>query len=100
VASASTRDIFPSQPKRGQFPWYAVHVKSRFEREVSEALRQKGYEEFAAFYRTRRRWSDRTKTVEFPLFPGYIFCRFDGAGPLRCGRVRRSRRGWAAASGP
>ena len=67
----------PLPPGERRFPWYALRVKPRFERKVSQSLHQKGYEEFAPFYRSRRRWSDRTKTVEFPLFPGYIFCRFD-----------------------
>jgi transcription antitermination factor NusG len=31
-----------------------------------------------------RRWSDRMKEVEQPLFPGYLFCRFDmhNRGPV------------------
>lgn len=28
-------------------------------------------------YRSRRRWSDRFKQLDLPLFPGYLFCRFD-----------------------
>jgi transcription antitermination factor NusG len=28
-------------------------------------------------YKARRRWSDRIKEVEAPLFPGYLFCRFN-----------------------
>jgi transcription antitermination factor NusG len=28
-------------------------------------------------YRCRRRWSDRQQEVEFPLFPGYLFCRLN-----------------------
>jgi transcription antitermination factor NusG len=28
-------------------------------------------------YISRRRWSDRTKELEVPLFPGYLFCRFN-----------------------
>jgi transcription antitermination factor NusG len=40
-------------------------------------LRQKGYEDFLPLYKVRRRWSDRTKEVEKPLFSGYLFCFFD-----------------------
>jgi transcription antitermination factor NusG len=57
--------------------WFAIKVKSRCERAVSEALRQKGYEEFLPLYWSRRRWSDRIKVLQLPLFSGYMFCRFD-----------------------
>jgi transcription antitermination factor NusG len=36
-----------------------------------------GYEDFLPLCKTRTRWSDRTKEAETPLFPGYLFCRFD-----------------------
>jgi transcription antitermination factor NusG len=58
-----------------QKQWFAVRVKSRYEKLVANMARNKGYEEFAPFYRRRQRWSDRVQSVEFPLFPGYIFCR-------------------------
>jgi transcription antitermination factor NusG len=57
--------------------WYAIRVKSRCEKMVSEQLRQKGYEEFLPAYWSRRLWSDRVKVLEVPVFPGYLFCRFD-----------------------
>jgi transcription antitermination factor NusG len=38
---------------------------------------EKGYEEFLPVYQSRRRWSDRVKSVELPLFPGYVFCRLN-----------------------
>lgn len=63
-----------------EYPWFAVRVKSRCEKMVSELLRQKGYEEFLPLYCSRRRWSDRIKVVELPLFAGYLFCRFDPTG--------------------
>ncbi|MGA2434440.1 MAG: UpxY family transcription antiterminator [Bryobacteraceae bacterium] len=57
--------------------WFALHVKPRYEKVASTMLRNKGYEEFLPLYRASRRWSDRMAEVDLPLFPGYIFCRFD-----------------------
>ncbi len=56
--------------------WFAIRVKSRCEKMVSEALRHKGFEEFLPLYWSRRRWSDRVKIMQLPLFSGYLFCRF------------------------
>jgi transcription antitermination factor NusG len=58
-------------------PWFAVRVKSNYEKPVSAILRGKGFEEFVPTYRCRRRWSDRIKVIDVPLFPGYLFCRLD-----------------------
>jgi len=58
-------------------PWYAVQVRSRYEVGVARYLRGMGFEEFLPLYESRKRWSDRTKVVQEPLFPGYLFCRFD-----------------------
>jgi len=59
------------------FPWYALRVRPRHEKMVASALLTKGYEGFLPLYRKRSRWSDRIKEVMLPLFPGYLFCRFD-----------------------
>jgi transcriptional antiterminator NusG len=57
-------------------PWFAVRVKPNFERTAAAGLAGKGFEPFLATYGKARKWSDRVKNVEFPLFPGYLFCRF------------------------
>ena len=59
-----------------EFHWYALHVRERFEKIVSTNLTGKGYEVFLPTYSSRRRWSDRIKVIEMPLFSGYVFCRF------------------------
>jgi transcription antitermination factor NusG len=60
-----------------RLPWFAIQVRSRYENIVAAFLMGKGYEWFLPSYWCRRRWSDRIKKVELPLFPGYVFCRFD-----------------------
>lgn len=40
-----------------------------------QALEGKGFEAFLPAYTSRRRWSDRIKELELPLFAGYLFCR-------------------------
>lgn len=56
--------------------WYALAVKPRHEKVIAKLLSYKGLEDFLPQYRDRRRWSDRIKLVELPLFSGYLFCRF------------------------
>lgn len=57
-------------------PWYALSVKHRHEEAVRSTLAFKGFEVLAPTYRARRRWADRVKEIELPLFAGYVFCRF------------------------
>jgi transcription antitermination factor NusG len=57
--------------------WFALRVKSHCERAVATIARNKGFEEFLPLYQSRRRWSDRFKWVELPLFPGYVLCRLN-----------------------
>ena len=50
---------------------------------VVDAFRHKGYEPFLPLYRSKRSWSDYVSTeIELPLFPGYVFCRFQAASRL------------------
>jgi transcription antitermination factor NusG len=65
-----------------QHQWFAVRTAAGREKAVSAQLQNKGYEEFLPLYKTRRQWSDRTKELELPLFPGYLFCRFDFSNRL------------------
>lgn len=59
------------------FPWFAVQVWARHEARVAEHLTGRGYPWFLPLYKCRKRWSDRVKVTDAPLFPGYLFCRFN-----------------------
>jgi len=59
------------------YPWFALQVRSRFENVVTAHLTGMSYESFLPLYKCRRRWSDRFKEIECPLFPGYVFCRLN-----------------------
>jgi transcription antitermination factor NusG len=61
----------------GSCSWFALQVRSRWESTVASLLQAKGLEIVLPTYPSTRKWSDRLKVVEAPLFPGYVFCRFD-----------------------
>ena len=69
-------------PDGGTSRWYALYVRSRHEKVVESGLRGKGYAAFLPFYRTKRRRIDRIAAIDVPLFPGYVFCRFDSNNRL------------------
>lgn len=59
------------------YPWFAIKVKSRHEKQVAAALRGKGYNEFLPLYRHPYRTAERVRYADLPLFPTYVFGRFD-----------------------
>ncbi len=94
MATASIRGYaFREKPERleksglGEPQWYAIRVRSRYEKAVADSLFQRDFEALCPVYHARRRWSDRSKVVEFPLFPGYVFSRFDLEDRLKVLRV-------------
>jgi transcription antitermination factor NusG len=58
-------------------PWYALQVRPRFEKQVAQSIGAKGIKTLLPTYLARRRWSDRTKILELPLFDGYVFCQIE-----------------------
>ena len=59
------------------FPWYGVRTRSNYEKTSAGILEYKGYTTFLPTYKSRRTWSDRLIEKDLPLFPGYIFARFE-----------------------
>jgi len=53
--------------------WYALYTRSQHEKTVSGMLSQKGFEVFVPLYTSIRRWKDRNKKLQLPLFPSYVF---------------------------
>tara|TARA_Y200000002_G_C22549537_1_gene607594 strand:- start:111 stop:620 length:510 start_codon:yes stop_codon:yes gene_type:complete len=60
--------------------WLAIYTKPRHEKVVAIELEKKGVEIFLPLLKERRKWSDRKKWVEFPLFKSYLFARNDNKG--------------------
>ena len=77
MASDSPTSDAVANPTSDNFSWFAVRVRSNFERTAVTHLRERGYEEFAPSHKAERQWSDRKKEVDQFLFPGYVFCRFN-----------------------
>jgi transcription antitermination factor NusG len=77
VSSVSTWDAemadgcvseFTEQPD-----WYAVHTRARHEKKVASELLESDISVYLPLVAQVRRWSDRRKIIEMPLFPCYVF---------------------------
>ena len=62
--------------------WFAIWTRSRHEKLVRDQLQQKDVEVFLPTIMKWSRWKDRKKQIEWPLFPGYCFARFDATDRL------------------
>ena len=56
--------------------WFVTTVRPQHEVVVAKWFEELALEPFSPFYNVVRQWSDRKKTLEQPIFPGYVFCRF------------------------
>lgn len=65
-------DVAP-MPSDHTTQWFAIKTRSRHEKSVAADLQQRGITTFLPIYEQKRRWSDRWKIVEFPLFSCYAF---------------------------
>lgn len=57
--------------------WYALYTRSRHEKFIEAELGKRSIEAFLPTRKVKRRWSDRTVTIEEPLFKSYIFVKTD-----------------------
>lgn len=57
--------------------WFAIYTKPRWEKKVHQLLSDKGVETYCPLNKVKRKWSDRIKTIDEPLFKSYVFVRVD-----------------------
>jgi transcription antitermination factor NusG len=60
-----------------EWPWYAIMVRTSREKTSTMLLENAGYNCYLPLTKCTRRWSDRIKESEVPVFPGYLFCRMN-----------------------
>ena len=59
---------------------YALYTKPRWEKKVFRLLTERGMEAYCPLNKVRKKWSDRIKLVEEPLFKSYVFVHTDETG--------------------
>ncbi len=73
--------------------WLVLYTRSRFEKQVHQQLLNEHIESYLPSKTVVKKWSDRRKSVEEPLFPGYVFMHttekerlnaLDTSGVVRC----------------
>ncbi len=62
--------------------WYVIYTRPRWEKKVYSLLTAKSIESYCPLNKVRRKWSDRVKLVEEPLFKSYVFVKTDEEGRL------------------
>ena len=79
----ATRQVPILEERREDSRWYALHTMSHCEAKVATYVRAFDVEIFLPDYPSRRQWNDRVKIIRCPLFPGYVFGRFQRKLPIQ-----------------
>jgi transcription antitermination factor NusG len=72
----------PIAPAPAGIAWFAIWTRSRHEQVVREQIQRRHFDAFLPTVTRWSRWKDRKKKIDWPLFPGYCFAKFDPAEAL------------------
>lgn len=53
--------------------WYVIYTRPRHEKKVAGKLTETGIDNFLPTIKKIRKWNDRNKCIDEPLFPSYLF---------------------------
>jgi transcriptional antiterminator RfaH len=74
--ASSTKQIAGQSSTNGR-AWLVIYTKPRWEKKLADQLTAKGFTVYCPTQRVKRRWSDRTKWIEQPLFSSHIFIHIE-----------------------
>jgi transcription antitermination factor NusG len=57
--------------------WLVAYTKPRWEKKLADQLTAKGFTVYCPTQRVKRRWSDRIKWIDQPLFSSHIFVHLE-----------------------
>lgn len=87
VSETGNPRVFESNSTTAQAAWYAAYTCAKHEKRVAQQLDERRIESFLPTYKSVRRWKDRKKVLELPLFPSYIFVQIDAHNKLELLRL-------------
>ncbi|MEO3407298.1 UpxY family transcription antiterminator [Mucilaginibacter sp. CAU 1740] len=53
--------------------WIVIYTRPRWEKKIDQSLKDNCFKSYCPLLQITKKWSDRVKCVEMPLFPSYIF---------------------------
>jgi len=76
IPNSAAQDL-PFAAGSSDINWYVAYTHPRHEKRVAQQCAERDIHAFLPVYRSIRRWKDRKKELELPLFPGYCFVQMD-----------------------
>jgi transcription antitermination factor NusG len=64
-------------PKNKEKKWRIVYTRSNWEKKADDLLKRTGMTSYCPLIKTKRKWADRSKIIESPLFSSYLFVLVD-----------------------
>lgn len=67
--------------------WMVIYTRSRFEKKIDRTLNDNSITSFCPVIKSMKKWADRNKMIETPLFPSYVFVKVNSGEQLKVKQV-------------